>query len=185
MAHARKHAMNNFHRCLPLLFACFGLIGFCAHTASAQGSHQDDHGAARATTGEGGSFGQPGAAKNATRTIAIAMNDSMRFDPGAVSIKQGETVRLRITNAGRIEHEFVLGTAQEIAEHARMMRGMPDMVHADANAVRVAPGKTADLVWKFSVPGKFLYACLVPGHLEAGMRGSITVASSGSAKARK
>jgi len=54
---------------------------------------------------------------------------------------------------------------------------MPGMVHADASSASVAPGKSADIVWKFSAPGKFLYACLVPGHHEAGMEGAVTVAA--------
>jgi uncharacterized cupredoxin-like copper-binding protein len=120
-------------------------------------------------------FGQPGVAKNVARTIAITLSDTMRFTPDKLSIKQGETVRLRITNAGKIPHEFVLGTKEELAEHAQMMRQMPGMVHSDASSVQVAPGKSADIVWNFSKSGNFLFACLIPGHRESGMEGSVTV----------
>ena len=177
--------MKTAHRILLFLSAGICLIGFGTGAASAHGDHRQGHDHAHASATQAGSFGQPGSEKNATRTVAIGMTDAMRFDPDALTFNRGETVRLRITNIGKLQHEFVLGTAQEIAEHAEMMRSMPDMAHADANAVRVAPGKTADIVWKFSAPGKFLYVCLVPGHLEAGMRGSVTVANTGSARARK
>jgi uncharacterized cupredoxin-like copper-binding protein len=120
-------------------------------------------------------MGRPGATKNITRTIAITLLDSMRFTPNALTVKQGETVRLRITNVGKIPHEFVLGTPQEIDEHAAMMRAMPDMVHTDASSARLAPGKTTDLIWQFTKPGKFQYVCLIAGHREAGMQGTITV----------
>lgn len=123
------------------------------------------------------SFGQPGAANSTTRTIAIHTRDTMRFNPSSLAIQQGQTVRLRITNEGNLPHEFVLGTKEEIAEHAKMMRQMPDMVHADANSIRVAPGKSADIIWTFTQSGTFLYACLIPGHWEAGMQGTVTVAA--------
>lgn len=120
-------------------------------------------------------FGQPGVAKNVTRTIAIAMTDAMRFNPDSLTFQRGETVRLRIANTGKLEHEFVLGTQAEIDEHAKLMRQMPGMVHADASSARVKPGQSADIVWQFSRTGKFLYACLIPGHREAGMSGRVTV----------
>jgi uncharacterized cupredoxin-like copper-binding protein len=121
-------------------------------------------------------FGQPGAAKDVSRTVAIAMNDTMRFQPDKLNFNRGETVRLRIGNTGKLPHEFVLGTKAEIAEHAAMMRKHPGMIHADANAARLAPGKQADVIWKFSKAGTFFFACLVPGHWEAGMQGTVTVA---------
>ncbi|MBP6599957.1 MAG: hypothetical protein KA216_11010, partial [Giesbergeria sp.] len=32
-----------------------------------------------------------------------------------------------------------------------------------------------DIVWRFNRPGSFDFACLIPGHSEAGMKGTITV----------
>ena len=130
---------------------------------------------AHPVVGQVAAFGQPGSVGKVNRTIKISLSDAMRFSPSRLTFKQGETVRLRITNAGKIPHEFVLGTKQEIAEHAEMMRRMPEMSHSDASSVQVAPGKTADLVWQFSKAGKFLFACLIPGHREAGMEGSVIV----------
>ncbi|MEO6171928.1 MAG: cupredoxin family protein [Arenimonas sp.] len=149
-------------------------LGFSMNLANAHGEkHASDKSADSAE-----SIGHAANAKEAKRTIAVHMNDSMRFTPGSFNVKLGETIRIRITNDGKLPHEFVLGTEQDIAEHAEMMRQMPNMVHQDANAVRVAPGHTADLVWKFSNVGNFLYACLIPGHWEAGMRGTIKVSAS-------
>ena len=120
-------------------------------------------------------FGRPGAVKDIARTVAIRTTDAMRFDPATLAIRTGETLRLRIHNEGKLPHEFVLGTQAEIAEHAEMMRKMPGMGHADPHSVRVAPGQSGEIVWKFDRAGKFLYACLIPGHWEAGMQGTITV----------
>lgn len=123
-------------------------------------------------------FGRQGITKDVTRTVDISMSDMMRFTPDSLNIKQGETVRLRINNNGKIPHEFVLGTKAEISEHAEMMKKNPEMEHADASSARVAPGKTVEIIWQFTKPGKFLYACLIPGHWDAGMQGSVTVIAS-------
>ena len=55
------------------------------------------------------------------------------------------------------------------------MKKNPDMEHDDPNAARLAPKKSGDIVWQFTQAGEFEYACLIPGHLEAGMRGTIIV----------
>jgi uncharacterized cupredoxin-like copper-binding protein len=49
------------------------------------------------------------------------------------------------------------------------------MVHDGHNAVLLNPKASGDLVWKFAKPGEFEFACLIPGHLEAGMKGKIIV----------
>jgi uncharacterized cupredoxin-like copper-binding protein len=55
------------------------------------------------------------------------------------------------------------------------MKKNPDMEHDDPNAKRVQPKTSQDLVWKFSKAGTFEYGCLIPGHREAGMVGTIVV----------
>jgi len=49
------------------------------------------------------------------------------------------------------------------------------MEHTDPNRLSVDPGKTGTLVWQFTRAGTFDFACLQPGHFEAGMRGKIAV----------
>lgn len=141
----------------------------------AASAHDEKHDQSHPTAASSGSFGRPGIIKNVSRTVTFTLVDAMRFTPAAFTVKRGETLRLRISNVGKLPHEFVLGTQEEIEEHAAMMRQMPDMVHHDASSVRVAPGKSADIVWQFSTAGTFMYACLVPGHREAGMQGRISV----------
>jgi uncharacterized cupredoxin-like copper-binding protein len=120
-------------------------------------------------------FGQRGDPKKVSRTIDLDMSDAMRFAPAELVVKQGETVRFRLKNSGKVMHEMVLGNMQELKEHGEMMKQRPEMHHAEANMVHVAPGKTGALVWQFTSPGEFHYACLVPGHFEAGMVGKIRV----------
>ncbi len=119
--------------------------------------------------------GRKGDPADVQRTVDVTMSDNMRFSPSTMKFKKGETVRLVVHNSGRIRHELVIGTMAELKEHAAMMRTDPTMKHADANMLALDPGKKGELVWKFDRAGTFDYACLVPGHLEAGMRGEIVV----------
>ena len=122
-------------------------------------------------------FGRPGIASDATRTIAVSMSDAMRFEPAEIHVRPGETVRFVVSNTGRLRHEFVLGTMRELREHAEAMRKFPGMEHHEPHMATVAPGGKATLVWRFTKPGTFHYACLEPGLLEAGMAGRIVVSA--------
>jgi uncharacterized cupredoxin-like copper-binding protein len=120
-------------------------------------------------------FGRPGDPAKATRTVDVAMSDAMRFSPATLALRKGETVRFVVRNDGRMLHEMVLGTDGELRKHAALMRASPEMEHAEAHMVHVDPGATAELVWTFDQPGRFSFACLIPGHFEAGMRGQVEV----------
>mgnify|MGYP002336278713 CR=1 FL=1 len=130
---------------------------------------------AHASGGHASSLGQPGNPAKVTRTVDVEMSDAMRYAPASVKVKRGETIRFRVKNTGRIKHEMVLGSLAELKEHAKIMARFPEMEHDDPNAISVAPGKSGELVWRFTHSGKLDFACLVPGHLEAGMRGDVTV----------
>lgn len=119
--------------------------------------------AAMAGPGHGSNpVGEPGKAAQATRTVNVDMTDNMRFTPSEISVKQGETVRFVVKNSGAVKHELVLGTPEELKEHYAMMLKMPGMEHADDNMVSVAPGKTGEVVWRFTQAGKVDFACLHP-----------------------
>jgi uncharacterized cupredoxin-like copper-binding protein len=60
-------------------------------------------------------------------------------------------------------------------KHAEAMKRNPEMEHHDPNARRLAPKQKDEIVWRFTKPGEFQYACLIPGHLEAGMSGTVDV----------
>jgi uncharacterized cupredoxin-like copper-binding protein len=121
-------------------------------------------------------FGRKGDPKKVSRTIDMDMSDAMRFSPAELVVKPGETVRFRLKNSGKVMHEMVLGTMQDLKDHAEMMKKHPGMEHDEPYMVHVAPGKTRTLVWQFAKAGEFHYGCLIPGHFEAGMVGKIKVA---------
>ena len=67
------------------------------------------------------------------------------------------------------------GTPAENLKHGEEMKKNPDMEHDDPNGKRLAPKKTNEMVWKFTKAGEFEYSCLIPGHREAGMVGTVVV----------
>ncbi len=147
-------------------------------------------------------FGQPAPAAKATRSVEVVMGD-MSFNPKALEIKAGETVRFVLINNGQLLHEFNLGNAAMHAEHQQEMLKMQQsgmltptgmqamdhgamghgsmagmdhgMRHDDPNSVLVEPGKRAELTWTFSKSGSLEFACNIPGHYQAGMVGKLTV----------
>ena len=125
--------------------------------------------------GHAATVGRPGDPDKVTTAIEVEMNDDMRFRPDFIEVKRGETVKFVVKNAGKTKHELVLGTIGELKAHAVLMRKFPEMEHDDPNQVSVEPGKTGELIWQFTQPGRFYFACLVPGHFEAGMVGKILV----------
>jgi uncharacterized cupredoxin-like copper-binding protein len=124
---------------------------------------------------EGKAFGREGDPKKVTRTINVDMSDAMRFAPAELKVKRGETIRFVVKNSGKTMHEMVLGTMQELKEHAELMKKHPGMEHDEPYMAHVAPGKTERVIWQFTKPGEFYYGCLIPGHFEAGMIGKLIV----------
>jgi uncharacterized cupredoxin-like copper-binding protein len=120
-------------------------------------------------------FGRTGDPKRANRTVRIDMSDKMRFDPGAIEVGQGDTVRFLVRNSGAVMHEMVLGTMTGLKEHSELMRKHPGMEHDEPYMAHVAPGQTVEIVWQFTERGEYYYGCLIPGHFEAGMVGKLTV----------
>jgi len=139
-----------------------------------------DHGkhAASGSAREQKPWGIAGDAKAARRTIEVRMNDDMRFAPERIEVKLGETIRFVHRNDGKTLHEFVIGTKQELDKHAAMMRKQPGMEHDEPYMAHVAAGKSAEMIWTFNRAGEFDFACLIPGHYEAGMVGKIIVRKS-------
>ena len=154
-------------------------IALLAAGTTAALAHGDDHKAKAykfdASKVEDTAFGREGNPRKVSRTIKVDMADTMRFTPADVTVRRGETVRFVIRNDGRQLHEMVLGTVQALKEHADLMKKFPEMEHADPNMAHVKPGATGEIVWQFTKAGAFQFACLQPGHYEAGMVGKVDV----------
>jgi uncharacterized cupredoxin-like copper-binding protein len=55
------------------------------------------------------------------------------------------------------------------------MMKYPDMEHDDPNGKSVKTKQKGTLLWRFTKSGEFEFACLIPGHYQAGMYGTIIV----------
>lgn len=139
----------------------------------AAAAHANHAAPATASAPQAAVAAQPGGA--APREIRIEMDDTMRFTPSAIELTAGEPVRLVVVNRGKLRHELVLGTEEELAEHAREMKTASAHHHHGDNAIQVDPGQTRTLTRVFDRSVSLGMACFEPGHFEAGMRGTLKV----------
>ena len=162
-----------------LVLACAPAVAFAA------GEHSGGHGAAGHSMGGHGmgghtmsgmsGIGKPGDPAKVSRTIEVVMDDAMRFTPAQIDVKAGETIRFFIKNTGKLQHEMVIGTLADLKAHAEEMKNMPGMQHAEPNMITLNGGQRGGLVWTFDQAGTVDFACLIPGHMEAGMVGKVNV----------
>ena len=126
--------------------------------------------------------GAPGDPKKPFRVIevtALEGSGTMAFDPPRIQVVKGEQIKFVIKNDGALDHEFMLDTVEANAKHAKEMEKNPEMEHDDPNGKRVQPKKAAELIWRFTKLGTFEYACMIPGHYQAGMKGVVEVVAPG------
>lgn len=176
--------------CLCSLVLAAALSTTLPTGAFAAGSHGGGHEAAA-------SAGMPGKGAEVSRTVEVELIDN-RYEPESISVGKGETVRFVIRNKGQLVHEFNIGTAAMHAVHQKEMMAMVEhgvleadrinhdrmkmdmgggktMEHNDPNSVLLEPGKTGEVIWKFTQTADLEFACNVPGHYDAGMVGKLQV----------
>lgn len=84
----------------------------------------------------------------------MAVERRWRFRLSAKSAAKPGTVTFVFQNVGHVEHDFSINGKQ---------------------TPLIQPGQTAKLVVPFPKAGSYPYLCTVPGHAEAGMKGTFTV----------
>jgi uncharacterized cupredoxin-like copper-binding protein len=154
------------------LFLTTALIAFTVTSAFASGTHEgSDDGMME--------VGMPAKKKAGMTKVNVSMIETedgeMLFEPRKLDFKAGETVQFTFTNNGENAHEFVMDTFASNEEHRGQMQKFPEMEHDNPNAIRLQPGEKGTIVWTFANAGAFEFACLIPGHYEAGMNGALTV----------
>jgi uncharacterized cupredoxin-like copper-binding protein len=170
-------------RGLPAALAACGLIASAAPALADVG-----HDNAAKT-------GAPGKAADVARTVTVDMYDSY-YEPKSISVREGETIRFVVRNAGELLHEFSIATpAMHEAHRPEMMAmmesgmleadrvnhgaagamhgGKGPMMHDDPNSILLEPGESGEIAWRFPKQGVLEFACNIPGHYEAGMVGKI------------
>lgn len=123
--------------------------------------------------------GDPGDPKKPiARTIEIIAREAegkMSYTPDKIEVMRGEHIRFVIKNEGELAHEFLLDSFEGNAKHKIQMEKNPTMEHDEPNGTRLETKKVSEILWIFDKAGTFEFACLIPGHYEAGMKGVVTV----------
>ena len=154
---------------IGLLLIVVLLAPSCGAGGSVGGGH--DHAHMDSAPAQEPEFGEQVSVSEADRTVQVKALDTLRFDPATIEVDTGEVIKFEITNAGHLDHEFVLGYEDyHQSDAARMNAG-----HNHSTGVFVAPGETAETVWRFDKAGKVVFACHVDDHYAAGMEGSLIV----------
>lgn len=105
--------------------------------------------------------------------VKVVLTDAMRMDPAELKVRLGVPVTFQVTNTGKIEHEFYIGSeAEQTAHDAEMLAGP---MHEHLQGVGVAAGETRELTYTFQRASTVFAGCHVPGHYAAGMVATIVV----------
>jgi uncharacterized cupredoxin-like copper-binding protein len=88
------------------------------------------------------------------------------FDSGMMSATSKDAM------AG-MDHSNMPGMNHGAMGHGGMNHGAAPMRHDDPNAVLVNPGKTEEMIFKFTKATNLEFACNIPGHYESGMVGNV------------
>lgn len=106
---------------------------------------------------------EPGESGDGT-TLIVTGTDALRFEPDQFTVSAGETVTIELDAEEAINHTFTIEGAADGA----------DLTVAEAGA-----GETATGTFTIDEAGTFEVFCSVPGHREAGMVATLTVAEDG------
>ncbi|MBI2322268.1 MAG: cupredoxin domain-containing protein [Chloroflexi bacterium] len=135
---------------------------------------------------------EPAAEATVPSVIEIRLAE-FRFAPEVIRVKAGQQVRLEFVNEGKIPHEFVAGRKAELREgtveryKTDLFAGLPVAHTVDKGKVEKAAGGPMALEIKsggratlaFTLPadraGTWEVGCFLPGHYDAGMKGSLVI----------
>ena len=150
-----------------------------------------------AFAGKNMKIGSKGNVADVTRVIKVIMYDNY-YEPSSFQIKEGETIKFEVENAGMLVHEFNIANKMMHMKHQPEMIKMAEngillafsidkekmkkmakmdksMGHSHSNSVLLEPKQKGDIIWKFDNPANIEVACNVPGHYQAGMIAKVNI----------
>ena len=142
-------------------------------------------------------IGSKGNETDVTRVIKVVMYDNY-YEPSSFQIKEGETVKFEVENAGMLVHEFNIANKMMHMKHQPEMIKMAEngillafsidkekmkkmakmdksMGHSHNNSVLLEPKQKGEIIWKFDNAVNIEVACNVPGHYQAGMIAKVNI----------
>ena len=142
-------------------------------------------------------IGSKGKETDVTRVIKVVMYDNY-YKPSSFKIKEGETIKFEVENAGMLVHEFNIANKMMHIKHQPEMVKMVDngillafsidrekmkkmakidksMGHSHSNSVLLEPKQKGHIIWKFDNAVNIEVACNVPGHYQSGMIAKVNI----------
>ena len=142
-------------------------------------------------------IGSKGNVADVTRIIKVVMYDNY-YEPSSFQIKEGETIKFEVENAGMLVHEFNIANKMMHMKHQPEMIKMAEngillafsidkekmkkmakmdksMGHSHSNSVLLEPKQKGNIIWKFENALNIEIACNVPGHYQAGMIAEVNI----------
>ena len=108
------------------------------------------------------------------RTVKIELKE-MSFTPKNLNLEAGKPYVIELVNSGKVKHEFTASKFFRSAAIRKIETNASEVKAPFFTEIEVLAGKTVKL---FVIPvttGSFETLCEIPGHLEAGMKGTISV----------
>ena len=110
------------------------------------------------------------------KVVYVILSDDIKITfKQEVKIEPNDVVQFVVMNAGKIDHEFKIGSENEQFDHRKMMKNMSHSHHDSENSITVTPGKEKQIIWHFHGENKVEFACNIVGHAESGMVKKITL----------
>src|SRR5215471_907015 len=93
-------------------------------------------------------------APSLSTTLSITASE-FKFSPTAFQVPVGQKIQLTLTNTGQVEHDVTIPAA--------------------SFSLQAKPGESASGTFNIDTPGVFDFICSIPGHKDAGMKGTVSV----------
>ncbi len=104
-------------------------------------------------------------------TVDVGIRHS-HFSFSTLHVRPGTLVKFLVHNDDPIAHEFIVGDA---AVHRRHQQGNEAAHPPVPGEVSVKALDIGETFYRFEAPGRYEFACHLPGHLAYGMRGWVIV----------
>jgi uncharacterized cupredoxin-like copper-binding protein len=107
-------------------------------------------------------------------TIRVEL-DEFSFKPDNLILEAGLPYKIELVNTGAVKHEFTAGDFFKSVAWRKAQSPESEVKAVYFTEIEVFAGKQVDLYFVPVAPGTYDLLCELEGHLEAGMRGTITV----------
>ncbi len=113
-----------------------------------------------------------GSPASASGSNSINMTISeFKFEPSSFTVSAGKQVTVNLKNSGTVPHTFTL-----MSKPVNGAFSSADQANVLFDSGQIQPGASKTVTFTAPTsPGTYEYVCTVPGHLDSGMKGEMTV----------